>query len=310
MKTSKEYPATHSMSTAWFCVDEDGNVGIFDIDDNGPVPINEYKDTEVNEVFWYVFSSSNEKDPIRYLPLTKEQISPMLTPYNERGIWEEESWGSCTNISWSDVFIKIDMSMLDILRRAAEEYKINRGPICVSKELGLFYIDLYSNKEAVDFLESNGVILKKYKAPIYNYPFDEDEEEETKRIQEENEKFPVYIYLQDYWPNIEPAVKLFQPKHPLKINQLPESVRKKIRRLPLKFNSTERVQLAELIAVSGIWTPRIVYHKMVWWELASTDLSKIYYNDTNNTIIKKAEMDKLLASGEAEEWDYDKHKDL
>ena len=34
MKTNKEYPATHSMSTAWYCVDEDGNVGIFDIDDN------------------------------------------------------------------------------------------------------------------------------------------------------------------------------------------------------------------------------------------------------------------------------------
>ena len=34
MITDKEYPATHSMATSWYCVDEDGNVGIFDIDDN------------------------------------------------------------------------------------------------------------------------------------------------------------------------------------------------------------------------------------------------------------------------------------
>ena len=38
MKTNKEYPATHSMSTAWYIVDEEGNVGIFDIDQNGPQP--------------------------------------------------------------------------------------------------------------------------------------------------------------------------------------------------------------------------------------------------------------------------------
>ena len=43
MKQFKEYPATHSMSTAWYCVDEDGNVGIFDIDDNGPVPVGGYE---------------------------------------------------------------------------------------------------------------------------------------------------------------------------------------------------------------------------------------------------------------------------
>ena len=34
----KEYPATHSMSTAWYMVDADGNVGLMNFDDNGPVP--------------------------------------------------------------------------------------------------------------------------------------------------------------------------------------------------------------------------------------------------------------------------------
>ena len=36
MITDKEYPATHSMSTAWYCVDEDGNVvePEYDLDDD------------------------------------------------------------------------------------------------------------------------------------------------------------------------------------------------------------------------------------------------------------------------------------
>ena len=38
MLQDKEYPATHSMSTAWYVADEDGNVGIMDFNENGPVP--------------------------------------------------------------------------------------------------------------------------------------------------------------------------------------------------------------------------------------------------------------------------------
>lgn len=38
MKTDKEYPATHSMSTAWYMVDDEGNIGIMEYNENGPVP--------------------------------------------------------------------------------------------------------------------------------------------------------------------------------------------------------------------------------------------------------------------------------
>ena len=34
--TNKEYPATHSMSTAWYAVDNEGNVAILDFNENGP----------------------------------------------------------------------------------------------------------------------------------------------------------------------------------------------------------------------------------------------------------------------------------
>lgn len=38
MIIDKEYPATHSMSTSWYVVDDEGNVGIMDYNENGPVP--------------------------------------------------------------------------------------------------------------------------------------------------------------------------------------------------------------------------------------------------------------------------------
>lgn len=38
MLLEKEYPATHSMSTAWYLVDEDDNVGMMDFNEDGPIP--------------------------------------------------------------------------------------------------------------------------------------------------------------------------------------------------------------------------------------------------------------------------------
>ena len=35
MKFDKEYPATHSMETAWYAADEDGNVALIMYNDNG-----------------------------------------------------------------------------------------------------------------------------------------------------------------------------------------------------------------------------------------------------------------------------------
>ena len=50
MKTDKEYPATHSMCTAGYFVDEEDNVAIFSFDDNGPIPDTVDQDIWVNEL--------------------------------------------------------------------------------------------------------------------------------------------------------------------------------------------------------------------------------------------------------------------
>ena len=87
MITDKEYPATHSMATSWYCVDEDGNVGIFDIDDNGPVPVGEYRQNCVDEVFYEDFTFDEAQ--FKRLHLSPNQISQMLEPMDMKDVWEE-----------------------------------------------------------------------------------------------------------------------------------------------------------------------------------------------------------------------------
>jgi hypothetical protein len=45
-------------------------------------------------------------------------------------------------------------------------------------------------------------------------------------------------------------------------------------------------------------------------ELASSDGGTIYYNESTNVIIQKPEMDRYIDEGLAEEWEYDKHKEI
>lgn len=306
MLKEKEYPATHSMSTAWYCVDEDGNVGIIDIEDDGPVPVGGYTQDVVETIFWDDFSIDNG-DYIKYLMLKPEQIAPLIDMPGDYGTWEYND-GKWSNIDWMQAIIKIDMSKLNVLRQALSKEKSPfQRPICLSKEQGLFYVDFYYNKKGIELLIQNDVIMAKYKVPYYCNDWAEDYKEEGKR---QMNSFPFYLYHQDYTPNYLPAMRLTCPSSPLKIEQLPKELQAKIRKLPLKFKDTKRIQLAELMPVYGIWSIRYVYDNKIWWELASSNGGTIYYNESTNTIIPKQEMDRYINEGLAEEWDYHKHKDI
>ena len=195
-----------------------------------PVPEGDYKENSFEEVFWDEFAEESVS-LFKELHLRPEQVLPMLEPYEERGIWEKDEHG-WTNYEWFDTIIIIDMSKYDMLKQAVTLKERIDSPICISKELGLSLIQFHRNKEGVELLEKNHVILAKYLAPRFNFPYYEDDGD-IEKMKKDNQKFPVFIYYQDYCPSIDPAEKVYRPEHPLKIEQLPKHIQEKIKKLPL-----------------------------------------------------------------------------
>ena len=120
----------------------------------------------------------------------------------------------------------------------------------------------------------------------------------------------MFIYHQDFAVSHYPAIRVTNPKYPLRIEQLPKKIQKSIKKIPVRFKDCEQIQLAELMPVESMSSIRYVYNKRIWLKLASSDGGKLFYNEATHSIIHGDEMDKLIADGKAEEWDYHKHHNI
>lgn len=294
MLIDKEYPATHSMSTAWYCVDEDGNVGIFDIQDNGPIPDGWEQDLEVNDMFWHDFSLEN-KDGVRYMDLTMEQITPMLMPMEAPDKWEEdsfdgESWVS--NDSWREVIVQIDMSKLPILIEANSMDKDGYDIICLSRSKGYFFVDFAYNRQGVEMLEKSHVVIAKYKAPQYDEIWANGKKPEIQEA--ENNRMPIFIYHEEFYPNEGPAKRMSCPVHPMKKSQLPKMIREEITQLPVRFKDVKSIQLAEHIPVYISGAKERYIGDECWYEISSSNNQIVYYGGEPERILTKEEFDALM----------------
>ena len=91
MNIGKEYPATHSMSTAWYIVDDEGNVGILDYNENGPVPQG-VRDNGISELVWGL-CDDNKKYKRIPIKLNIDQIYENMT---DGHLQEDENlWYDC-----------------------------------------------------------------------------------------------------------------------------------------------------------------------------------------------------------------------
>lgn len=243
MKTDKEYPATHSMSTAWYVADEDGNVGILDFNENGPVPWEIPEECVGNLVFSYAEDETN----IKYLTfaLTDDQIDDLME--NPHFPEEEESWWDC--------IIQIDTN------KEKEFLELAQSPdfdleFCVSKERGLYSVDVYhcmsetEQEDGKQVLEGSslkkmidqGIIQRVFKEKDF---WMTDEWVDDKIIHKKTfSSAPYYLFHQPYWVG-ELPVCMNIPNNPVKLDQIPEKLRERVLRIPVKFKETERFQIAE-----------------------------------------------------------------
>jgi hypothetical protein len=236
MKTDKEYPATHSMSTSWYIADEDGNVGIMEFNENGPVPwgLGEHCLDEL-------LTGSNDGDGLkRRINLTDEQIFEFLgEPYPK------------DEIKWSFCILQIDPSRTD---EFMELIKDNSEFIeeCISKKLGLYEVYAYgyvSDDEEVipgsllDAIIKRDMILNVYDSLSRLDTNEQVDSNDNIVYSKTFDTVPYYIYKQPYW-TAKLQTLLAEPKNPVKLDQLPVDLQKKVLRVPVKFKDAKSLQIA------------------------------------------------------------------
>ena len=132
----KEYPATHSMSTSWFFADEEGNVAVFDFEDNGPSPWT-IGGSCIESLVMDDFAEKDETG-LSHFPLNKEQkelVMAFLGPPQE---------DICFSIVQIDTTKEKDFLSLFPNKRSENDL------VCLSKEDGLFAVDYLEKKELAD----------------------------------------------------------------------------------------------------------------------------------------------------------------
>lgn len=260
MKTTKEYPATHSMWTAWFAIDKDGNVAIMECDDNGPAPVGKSGDTDSEELL--VDSLVSEERRIQY---TDEQLLRLMS----NSISSEEYLKN--NEDYDNVFESlcvINPAQRDLLLEAASLSEDNKT-FCLSEKLNLWYIYLsqpfyLDNSGSSRYgatkhkIEKNELAKRLYRqlfetqtikriVSLY-WPLGYDYEEVTPPGRIRHSDSLLNMYFQDYDCRQPSERMLLLPEDiQVKESQLPEAIKESAVRLPISFKDSNQIQLAAYV---------------------------------------------------------------
>ncbi len=233
MKQDKEYPATHSMSTAWYMVDDEGNVGIMEYNENGPIPYGIEEYLSVNDLL--LGYDDGVKDIVNF-DLTDEQVKAFLK--NPCSPFEFNWWGNC--------IIKIDTTKTERFLKLTEDKSVKNFSFChcISKKMGVYLIDALDcvkdySKQVIEgvlktMLDEN-IILEVYEFEDIDIFYD---------LVEFKYDYPYYLYSQPYNPELLQR-RVFVPKNPVKISQVPKCFRDRIHRIKGCFKDLETMQIAQ-----------------------------------------------------------------
>ncbi|MCQ2263932.1 MAG: hypothetical protein MJZ70_06565 [Bacteroidales bacterium] len=225
----KEYPATHSMSTSWFFADEEGNVAVFDFEDNGPSPWT-IGGSCIESLVMDDFAEKDETG-LSHFPLNKEQkelVMAFLGPPQE---------DICFSIVQIDTTKEKDFLSLFPNKRYENDL------VCLSKEDGLFAVDYLEKKELADIWKQKMVV----KMANWDLFFPRCIEEDCLYG---GEVSPFYLFEEAY--DISELIKRMNvPVHPFNLSQLPSHLQYKVFRLPLKFSECEKLQIADYFPFTG-----------------------------------------------------------
>ena len=247
MLLNKEYPATHSMSTAWYMVDDDDNVAILDMNENGPVPWGTPEESIESLTLGY--DNEDEKKTRRkvfLVDLMPDQIKLLLSDPQKP---EEYQW-------WFDCIVEVDADRIEEFLILASNKDCDEV-YCISSELNLYHL---SSDDAVVYEKEGGwhvrirsslkkmldshLILNVYDTKDFYINDRYNEETDSVEYEKEWDLCPYYIYAEPYWEEFL-AKKLNTPDNPVKLHQMPEELRPRIIRIPGSFDNLEYIQIAK-----------------------------------------------------------------
>lgn len=233
MKTTKEFPATHSMSTQWFVVDEEGNIALFDFDENGPVPVDIPSESSSYLMTAEEDFGEKDSDTIEYLELTDEQVEELMSEAVSPDKYDIENE--------YDLFVQVDESN----RKEFLEVFIDRVDFCLSHKHGIYYLchlygygepEAYRKRAYETFFKTVNRVVSVW---VDAYTEDDFSGSDGKW------PLPFYCYKQPYNSYEELAKRTNVPKFPFKENQIPEKQRNKLIRIPVKFSECTGLQIAQ-----------------------------------------------------------------
>lgn len=269
---NKEFPATHSMSTAWYVADEDGNVAIMDYNDNGPVPW-ETEQTSIEDLVYGHQEDYDSKDFIS-IDLTDDQIDDLME--NPHQPEDEELWLDC--------IFQIDLEQETEFLELAKNSDISIE-LCISRKRGLYFVDCFQCTEerekkyvvikssSLDKMIRKGMIKQIYKAKDFYF---NDEWKDGKIYFEcEFTSSPYFIYAQPYWNELL-AERLNIPLNPVKLSQFPLALRNRVPRIPIKFSEQKQFQIAEWVPSCFTCDETISINGFVYQPIVLTNGTKAY----------------------------------
>lgn len=226
MKIKKEYPATHSMDTAWFVSDLDGNVAIFQFEEDGPGPI-PFTDIHTDELIPML---GEKKVGIPVMPFTKEQIEELKS--------DLKPVRTATEIrSMSNILILPER--VDALIDTGANFDL-----CYSIEEGFYHLMYWNDykEEVVQAFIGKGYILGAQECDIEIYFSDERDDQTEHRLAH----FPFYVYEQTRCINYPPE-RVVVPKYPMKVGQMSEDAKNYMFSLPVRFAEKKCLEPVEFI---------------------------------------------------------------
>ena len=242
MKIDKEYPATHSMSTAWYIVDDEGNIGIMDYNENGPVPWGIGENSTMDLVLQIEYDSDNTEVMFK---LTDEQVLEILASAQKP---KDESY-------WYDIFVKIDLQKRKRFEELCRMLEVGSNyTYCLSDTLGIYRIeamDCFGDNgvrikgSALDLMLEEKIILEVYNVNDYDDMNDQyDNENDMVYHTKSFENAPFFIYHQPYWTEF-CQERMNIPQNPVNICQCNEDVRHRIHKVKGLFREMEHIQIAQ-----------------------------------------------------------------